>query len=249
MGTPAQQFCILTGASSGIGAAIAQRLSREGRALVLVGRSREKLTQVASELPSPTAIVAVDLTEPQAPEQIWQGFLNSSFRDAKLTALVNNAGIVHRLPFSEITDATIRLEFETNFFAPARLIRFLLPHFVNPSAIINVSSTLGIRPIAGTSAYSASKAALNNLTQSLAIELAPGTRVCAVCPGLIDTPIHSFHGEQETSRERISAHRAQPMGRMGRPEEVAGLVSFLMSADSAWTTGSLHVIDGGISLI
>lgn len=240
---------VITGAGSGIGAATARRLSADGFAILLVGRSRNKLERVAETLVTPRLICATDVTSKEAPETIVSALQSVELGPYPLQALVNNAAIFHRLSFTATSEQMWREELETNLLAPVRLIQTMLPVFGEDGVIINVSSTLGIRPIANTSAYSAAKAGLNALTQCLALELAPRIRVCGVCPGLIDTPIHAFHTENESSENRKLAHRSQPMARMGRPEEIAAMISFLSGPESNWTTGSLHTVDGGISLL
>lgn len=240
---------IITGAGSGIGAATARRLSADGFATILVGRNPQKLEFVRKTLLRPSLAIAVDITDREAPAQITAALQSSEVAAYPLQALVNNAAVFHRLSFSATSEEIWRAEIETNLLAPVRLIQATVGLFHEGGVIINVSSTLGIRPIANTSAYSATKAALNNLTQSLALELAPRLRVCGVCPGLIDTPIHAFHSDSDETEDRRLAHRAQPMARMGRPEEVAATISFLAGPESLWTTGSLHVVDGGISLL
>lgn len=240
---------IVTGAGSGIGAATARRLSADGFAIVLVGRDAKKLAAVAKSLVTPHVTAAADLNNPDAGERILSALNSPDLGGYPLQALVNNAAVFHRLSFAESPDAVWRDQIETNLLAPVRLIRATLPHFGEGGVIVNVSSTLGLRPIPNTIAYSASKAALNNLTQGLALELAPRIRVCGVCPGLIDTPIHPFHRDAVGSERRKNADSAQPMQRMGTPEEVAAIISYLTSPEATWVTGSLHVIDGGISLL
>lgn len=239
---------IVTGAGSGIGFAIARRLSAEGYPLIIVGRDEKKLKSASQILITPHEIVPVDLNLPEAPEIILEKLSSPKLTPFPLYGLVNNAAIFHRLSFQSTSVAQWREEIETNLMSPVRLIQSCLKKFEDGSVIVNISSTLGLRPIANTSAYSAVKSALNNLTQCLAIELAPKIRVCGVCPGLVDTPIHPFHKESKESANKIAADSAQPMRRMGTPDEIAAMVNFLMSDESLWTTGSLHVVDGGIVL-
>jgi NAD(P)-dependent dehydrogenase (short-subunit alcohol dehydrogenase family) len=168
-----------------------------------------------------------------------------------LKALINNAGLYERKTFFETKDEDWERQWRTNLQAPVELCRHLHPLLMKaaPASVVNISSTLGLRPVAQTAAYSATKAALNSLTQTLALEWAPHVRVNAVCPGIVDTPIHTFHELAEGSEVRRGVHEAHPLGRMGRPEHIAAAVDFLLSEDSNWTTGSLWTVDGGIHLL
>lgn len=240
---------LLTGASSGIGAATATVLDRSGLPLVLIGRNEARLKKVATQLKNKSQIIVADLNSAHAAEKILEQYKAGPFKGKKIASLINNAAIFHRKSFLTTTDEEWLTEINVNLLSPVRLIRTFLPQIVDAGAIVNISSTLGIRPVINTVAYSAVKAALNNLTQGLALELAPRIRVCAVCPGLTDTEIHPFHGQPDSSPDRVSAHKAQPMGRMGRPEEIAEMINFLIGPNAKWITGSLHVIDGGISLL
>jgi NAD(P)-dependent dehydrogenase (short-subunit alcohol dehydrogenase family) len=130
-----------------------------------------------------------------------------------------------------------------------RLTHALLTHLEkNRGVVINVSSNLGLRPIPRTSAYSASKAAMINWTQSLAIELGPtGVRANCVCPGIIDTPIQAFHGQ--SAEQKAALGNLQPIGRIGVPDDVAYAIWSLCGPGSEWMTGSVLTVDGGISLV
>lgn len=144
-------------------------------------------------------------------------------------------------------------QFEVNLMGPVRIARALFPYFKEHGggSIVNVASTLGMRPTGPTSAYSASKAAMINWTQSLALEGGPAKiRANCVCPGIVDTPIHSFHSLQNLQKEQTLAqlNPLQPLGRIGQPEDVAKAVYFLGSDLSSWTTGSILAVDGGINL-
>lgn len=250
-------IAIVTGASSGIGQQIALRLSSAGYFLLLVGRNHENLktTQKLIEEQNPSLGVnqsyclGLDVTSESAPLQIQSALRSSFLTNKKLKVLVNNAAIFHRVSFQETTTEIWKKEFDTNLLAPARLIHQLIPEFVEGSCIVNITSTLGERPIGQASAYSAVKAGLNNLTRCLAIELAPRIRVVAVAPGLTDTPIHGFHKDPAHSEQRLHAHSAQPMKRMGTPTDIAEMVHFLVSENSSWNTGSINTVDGGISLV
>jgi len=179
---------LITGASSGIGEATARRLAREpGAELILVARREERLRALAESLPCEATWVAVDLTEPEAPERV-RAHVDS--RGGRLTLLVNNAGAAWRANFADEGYANVRRHMELNFDAVLRLTEALLPLLRSsaPSAIVNVASVAGRVSRAGSGAYSASKFALIGWTESLHLEERPhGVHVGMVLPGFVAT--------------------------------------------------------------
>jgi NAD(P)-dependent dehydrogenase (short-subunit alcohol dehydrogenase family) len=125
-----------------------------------------------------------------------------------------------------------------------RALGSLLRSGASPS-VVNVSSTLAVKAIPGMAAYNASKAALNQLTRSLALEWAPTVRVNGVMPAVVDTPIHRSRGMDDKAVRQMA--RVHPLRRIGRPEDVAGLIVYLLSDASAWVTGAVIPIDGGMT--
>ena len=245
------KLAIVTGASSGIGHAIAQALHPLGYHLVLLGRNTERLKSVSMSLPG-SEYYQCDLDDVDQVTKISSS-LASSFKDKNFNRviLVNNAGIVSRMPFSENSMEEWQKQFQVNIFSPAIFTQGLLPFLKDQkeARIINISSSLGLRPIPNTSIYSASKAALNSLTQALALELAPlKIPVNAICPGIVETPIQEFYQTQDAKlREQLNA--AQPIGRIGQPEDIAKVVCFYAENASEWITGTLVPVDGGILLV
>ena len=193
------QVAVVTGASSGIGEAVARRLAAErGTTLVLVARREERLRALADALPVPTTFVAADLTDDEAPARVRDHVLE---HHGRLTLLVNNAGASWRATFAEGGYANVRRTMDVNFDAAVRLTEALLPALRSsaPSAIVNVSSTSGriARPRAG--AYSASKFALAGWSDALyAEERAHGVHVGLVLPGYVET--EGFPARELTSR-------------------------------------------------
>jgi short-subunit dehydrogenase len=183
-----ERVFLVTGASSGIGAATARRLAREPQAaVVVVGRREERLAKLASELGPRADHIAVDLVAADAPERVRDHIAG---RFGRLDLLVNNAGAAWRARFAEGGYANVRRTMELNFSAPVRLTEALLPllRASAPSAIVNVGSTAGRVARAGTGAYSASKFALAGWSDSLyAEELPHGVHVGLVLPGFIAT--------------------------------------------------------------
>lgn len=253
----------ITGAGSGIGLAAAKRFWAEGWRVVLIGRDQLKLSAAAREAPSEAALVlACDVADAKAVERVASAFLKNEppFRDwlqgepARADALVNNAGVYERGSCLEADDASWERQFQINLLGSVRMTKALLPHFFERKAgsIVNVASTLGLRPAAETAAYSASKAAMISWTKTLALECAPfGVRANCVAPGLVETPIHpAIFGRTDAEARALRAKydQMQPMGRIGAPEEVAEAIFYFCRPLSAWTTGAVLPVDGGIGL-
>jgi len=252
---------VITGAGSGIGAATAERFAREGWELVLIGRRPEALEATAKRItqnltqaqpPRKPVIhtIPVDISSLESVSVLNRWSKMSMTVANRVHALVHSAGIFERNRTIVSTDVSWHRVFETNLFAVIRVTQILYPYLKkNRGSITNISSTLGLRPTMDTAAYSASKAALNNWTQSFALEAAAdGVRVNAVCPGIVDTPIHDFHVAPDKAATLEKLGPIQPMGRIGQPSEIAHMVWTLAGPGSEWTTGALIAVDGGISL-
>lgn len=242
---------LITGAGSGIGAATALEFSRQGYFVYLMGRSKEKLEDVALNCRQGACLLSCDLQDSsQVNKRVREIFENPIYQ---LEVLVNNAGIYKTHTAETSTDEIWREHFEINMLGPERLTRLLIPYFKErkKGSIVNVSSTLGLKPTGPTGAYSALKAALINWTQNLALELGQcGIRVNCICPGIVDTPIHPFHAfSAEKKQEALGKYAGlQPLGRIGTADEIARSIYFLASEASSWTTGAILTVDGGINL-
>lgn len=246
-----KKAALITGASSGIGKATAIEFAKNGYFVYLMGRNKSQLEETALYCRAGASILSCDLLQKEAVQKRVQEALSNPL--TQLEVLVNNAGIFHQKSQLETSEDIWNQQYQTNLLAPVMLTQMILPAFLKnkKGSIVNVSSTLGIKPTGSTSAYSAMKAALNNWTLSLAQEFGPhGIRANAVCPGIIDTPIHGFHSADSESKAKIleSMGPLQPLGRIGTPEEVAKAIFFLGSDNSNWTTGSLLNVDGGINI-
>jgi NAD(P)-dependent dehydrogenase (short-subunit alcohol dehydrogenase family) len=244
---------VVTGAGSGIGRGICEMLDHDGYAQVLIGRSQEKLLGTAENLKAQHWILPADLTDPSALDQILSSINKILAQGFNLHGLVNNAGVFAGSAVTATSATEYRRQWENNFMAPVALTQKLLPILLEQKSgsIVNVSSTLALQPMSGTSAYSSAKAALQAWSEVLAAEVAgANVRVNCVSPGLVKTPIHGLEKlSDKDRRERIDfMEKMQPLGRMGTPNDIAALVHYLLSPASSWMTGSNIKIDGGISL-
>ncbi len=235
----------VTGAGTGIGRATARVFAAEGAHVVAIGRRAEPLEETAAGHDRITPLAA-DITAEGESDRIIQAVLKTHGR---LDVLVNNAGIVRSGALGTLTPEMITAQLTTNLVAPILLAQAALPPLETASGVIvNVSTSVGQRAWPGNSVYAATKTALELLTRSWAVELAPcGIRVVAVAPGAIDTPIGEHQG---LTPERMAAVREwqlahTPLGRIGRPEEVAWAISRLTAPAASFVTGVVLPVDGG----
>ena len=233
---------IVTGSTSGIGEAIARRFAAEGaRVIVNSARSVEAGTRIAADLPD-ALYVQGDVSVEADGARLIAAALE---RWGRLDVLVNNAGATVRIPHPDLATATVdvwRRIFEVNVFGTWALSCAAVPSLrASRGSIVNVTSLAGIRPTGSSIPYAASKAALNHMTRLLANALGPEVRVNAVAPGLIDTP---WTADWSAVHEYVA--RTTPLGRVGRPEDVAGIALALAASD--YVTGEVVVVDGGLNL-
>ena len=237
------QVCIVTGASRGIGRAIALDMARAGARLVITGSSVSHLDGVAEEVRATGAgvrAVAGDITDPRLPEHLVEEALRTW---GKVHGLVNNAGAMLRMPTAELTDNDWNRLLDVNLNAAFRLCRAALAVMPAGGSVVNVASSAAKAPHPNASpAYGVSKAGLVALTRHLALEYAGrGIRVNAVCPG----PVESDMTAQWSPDYRARKLAAIPLGRLGTPEDIARAVTFLASSHAAFITGECLNINGG----
>lgn len=238
---------VVTGAGSGIGRAVALALLEAGADVALVGRREAPLSEVAAYAQTSTAVPMVaDVADRAAAAQVVEATLE---RFGRIDGLVNNAGVARFAPIEEADPADLGDMVDAHLLGPFLMIRSCLPALrATNGSIVNVTSVGGVLALPGRALYGATKAATNSLTRSLARELAPHVRVNAVLPGPVDTPMYDDLGLDATATAalRLAMVTDTPMGRFGRPEEVASWVCRLLDPDVAgWMTGALVPVDGG----
>ncbi|MFG2379821.1 SDR family NAD(P)-dependent oxidoreductase [Streptomyces avermitilis] len=239
---------LVTGAGTGIGRATARAFAAEGARVVAVGRREAPLAETAEGHPGITPLPA-DITAEDGPARIIDTVLDTHGR---LDVLVNNAAIVGTESLATYTRTSIEPLLATNLVAPVLLTQAALPALTGSrGVIVNVSTSVGQRAWPGNSLYAATKTALELLTRSWAVELAPrGIRVSAVAPGAIATPIgrHSGFTPEQSAAIRVWQLAHTPLGRIGRPEEVAWAITRLAAPDASFVTGVVLPVDGGAVL-
>lgn len=246
-GRLAGRVAVVTGASRGIGAATARALSRAGASVVLAARTEDALRRLADELGAAggrALAVPTDVTDPVCVRRLVEQTMGAYGR---LDAAVNNAaGGGHRpTPLAEVAvddfDSALAVSLRGVFLA----MKYQIPAMLRTGggAIVNMSSTAAMRPVAGTAAYTTAKAGLVGLTRTAALDYAEqGIRVNGLAPG--PTHTEQLDGAGPSARERAAA--AVPVRRLGRPEDVAAAVVWLCSDESSFVTGATLPVDGGM---
>lgn len=242
------RVAIITGASQGIGAAIAKRFAAEGAHVAICSRGLDKLAAVAADIEAAGGKVthrALDVADHAA----LADFVSSTAANAgRLDILVNNAPSVTYSAIVDMTPESFRQDFEVNvnsaFVATREAFKVMLP--AQRGSIINISSINGVLGLGNMSAYGAAKAALIHFTRCAAMEGArSNVRVNAIAPGVINTPATAagFAGPYAEWGKKIAAQ--VPMGRFGEADEIAGVASFLASDDASYVTATCLSVDGG----
>lgn len=243
--------CIVTGATSGIGLAIAKELATSGANLALVGRNQLKglaLQEYFKTQGVNSLFINADMSDLDAPARIVDQTLNAF---GTINVLINNAGILFNGTALETTNAQWDQVIDINLSAVFRLCRAVIPNMMEKGkgSIVNVASDWALMGAKGAIAYCVSKAALGQLSRCLALDHAVhGIRVNAICPGDTDTPMLdlAFPGDDRNWKLRTLAANI-PMGRVARVEEVAKVAAFIASDNASFITGALIPIDGGTS--
>ena len=235
---------LITGASRGIGLAIAKRLVDEGARVLITARREDALRQAASQLGASALWVAGKADDPEHRSKVFD-LIGREF--GGLDHFVSNAGVNPSFGRTLDTEhSAMRKILEINVMAALDWSRDAVAAGIGArnGSIVNIASIAGISAAPGIGFYGVSKAALISLTTQLAFELAPDIRVNAVAPAVIKTRFaEALYGGREAEVAAI-----YPLARLGVPEDVSGVVAFLLSADAAWITGQTIVIDGGGSI-
>ncbi|GIF63009.1 3-oxoacyl-ACP reductase [Asanoa ishikariensis] len=238
------RVALVTGASRGIGLAIATRLAAAGARVCVTARKPEPLAEAVSLLGGPSVALGV---AGRADDPAHQAAAVAATVEAfgPIDILVNNTGINPVFgPLLELDLGAARKIFEVNLLAALGWVQAVYAGDPRPGVVVNVSSVGGRVPPPGISFYGVTKAALEHLTRCLAVELAPHVRVNAVAPAVVKTKFATllYEGRED---EVASAY---PLNRLGIPDDVAAAVAFLASDEAAWITGQTLVIDGGVTL-
>jgi len=241
------KVALVTGASRGIGKAIAAAFAREGAAVAICGRRQETIDRVAAEISGTVLPIACHVGRAEDLQLLVQSTLRE-FR--QIDILVNNAATnIAQQPVLQVDEAQFDKMIEINLKSVFRLIQAIAPGMCErgQGSIINIASISGLRPQYQGMLYSMTKAALIMMTKSYAQELGPhGVRVNAIAPGLIETALSEYYWNDETRRAQIVG--SQPLRHLGQPEEVAEMALFLASDSASFITGQTMVIDGGRTL-
>jgi NAD(P)-dependent dehydrogenase (short-subunit alcohol dehydrogenase family) len=251
------KVALVTGAGTGIGAAIAKRFVAEGAKVCITGRRPEKLETVLKELPAGSGMACTgNVTNPGDVDRTVSAAINWNGR---LDILVNNAGVTTFGAVANLDIAIWKETIDTNLTGPFLMMRASIPHMIRGGggSIINISSLAGLRCPPELAAYCSSKAGLIMLSQQAALDYAQfGIRSNIICPGWVRTPMSEedmdkLAGMLGTDREEAFRRvvKGVPQKRVSDPSEIAGVCSFVASDDASYMTGAVLVVDGGAFIV
>ncbi len=243
------KVAVITGSSKGIGAAIAQQFAAEGASVVVnYGRSKKEADQVVSEIEGKGGKAFAVQADIAKSDDVTKLFDSAKEKFGRIDVLVNNAGIYDFAPLAGITEEHYRKHFDLNVFGLIRATQEAVRHFGDgEGVVVNISSIVSVTPPPGGAVYSATKAAVDAITRVFAMELGPKVRVVSISPGMVDTEGSQEKGIVGSDFEKMAISRS-PMGRLGKPEDIAQAATFLASSDASWMTGETVLVGGGLRL-
>lgn len=234
----------ITGASSGIGRAIAKEYASEGAKVALASRSVDKLADISESMEGDVNVVECDVRKPESVDRAVQEAVNEM---GGLDVVVNNAGVLVRDDIVSTSEEDMEYVIDTNLKGVMRVARSAIPELKKTGGtLINVSSVSGQSGTPNLSVYASTKGGVDALTRQLAVEYGEeNVRVNAIAPGTIKTPMNEEVRAKNPSWEEVRED-AVPLGRLGTPDDIAGPAVFLASDEAKYITGHVLVVDGGV---
>jgi 2-keto-3-deoxy-L-fuconate dehydrogenase len=249
-----QKVALITGAGSGIGRAIALLYAQQGARVIVADIREESAANVVAEITAQNGIAYALTLDVAQEEQVRERFAQVVREHGRLDILVNNAGVSHVGNILETSaeewDRVMAVNARGVFLCAREAVRHMVAQEPRGGVLVNIASVAGLIAVDRRFPYGASKGAVLSMTRSIAMDFVDqGIRVNAICPGTVHTPFvegylaRNFAGHEDEVRQQL--HARQPIGRMGRPDEIASAALYLASDEAAFVTGSALVIDGG----
>jgi NAD(P)-dependent dehydrogenase (short-subunit alcohol dehydrogenase family) len=246
------RIALVTGATSGIGRAVAARFAKEGASVAVAGRRRDRLDALVREVEAARGVATAIEGDVRDPAHAEDAVRRTVEAFGGLDVLVNNAGVIGAGPVETTSDDEWARVLDVDLSAPFRLCRAALPRLRGRRGanVVNVGSVAGVRSYANLAAYCVAKAGLHTLTQCLALEWAPhGIRVNAITPGVIVSELHTVTNAVPDYAAFLERSKTtHPLGFVGSVDDAAELILFLASDRARWITGGLYALDGGRAL-
>ena len=233
------KVAIVTGGSKGIGYSIAERFTKEGAKVIICSRTESDLSDASDKIGCDS--YQLDVSDSKKIKSMVEWFTE---KYDKLDILVNNAGLIRPGRIDQVTEEDWDLQLDVNLKGPYLMSNNFLPYLNEGGSILNIASTVGLRAMSGAVAYCASKGGVVNLTKAMALDLAGKIRVNCICPAVVDTPMVDERVQSGHISRRV-LEKVQPIGRMGKPAEIASMALHLCGPEANWTTGSIITVDGG----
>lgn len=240
-----KKVSVVTGGSSGIGLAVAKRLTQEGHRVVIASRNKTRAKKSLRQIPQ-AVFIQTNVTNEQSVENLIQKVIQ---KFGKIDVLINNAGIDFlQEDIATVSESDYDALVDTNFKSVFLMTKHVIPYLIKTKGtIVNISSGLGLAPEDDVAIYSAAKAAVINFTKAIALNYSKnGVRINCICPGPVKTPLLRNLFTSDKEMEKYGARI--PLGRLGKPEKIANIVAFLVSDEASFVTGAVWTVDGGSSL-